>query len=87
VGQLDPATISVGNIRDAMPSNSRTRATPHRIALAERERDALELRKAGKTFDEIAETLGYSERGSASKAVSRALAATIQHLADGAARP
>ena len=66
-----------------MPSNSRTRATPNRIALAERERDALELRKAAKTFDEIARNLRHSERGGAAKAVSRALAATIQEPADG----
>ncbi len=65
-----------------MASPSRSKATPNRIALAEREREALELRKAGKTFDEIARALGYSERGGAAKAVSRALAATIQEPAD-----
>jgi hypothetical protein len=58
------------------------KATPNRIAVAERERDALELRKAGRSFDEIAGALGYAERGGASKAVSRALAATIQEPAD-----
>jgi hypothetical protein len=58
------------------------KATPNRIAVAERERAALELRKAGRSFDEIAGALGYAERGGASKAVSRALAATIQEPAD-----
>jgi len=56
-----------------MASNSRTRATPSRIDVAERERDALELWKAGETFDEIARQLGSAERGGAAKAVSRAL--------------
>jgi hypothetical protein len=65
-----------------MASPSRAKATPNRIAVAQREREALELRKAGKTFDEIAGALGYSERGGAAKAVSRALAATVQEPAD-----
>ena len=65
-----------------MASPSRAKATPNRIAVAQREREALELRKAGKTFDQIAGALGYSERGGAAKAVSRALAATVQEPAD-----
>lgn len=65
-----------------MASPSRSKATPNRIAIAERERDALELRIGGKTYDQIADALGYSERGGAAKAVSRALAATIQEPAD-----
>ena len=65
-----------------MASSSRSKATPSRIAVAQRECEALELRKAGKTFEEIADALGYAERGGAAKAVSRALAATVQEPAD-----
>jgi predicted transcriptional regulator len=65
-----------------MATPSRSKATPARIAIAERECAALELRKAGKTFDEIARALGYSERGGAAKAVGRALDATIRERAD-----
>jgi len=43
------------------------------IEAAERQRQAIELRRSGCTFDEIAEQLGYSGRGSAYKAVRKAL--------------
>jgi hypothetical protein len=59
-----------------MPSSQRTRATPARIRKAEREGAALEQRKAGSTSEQIAASLGYSDRSAARKAASRALAAT-----------
>lgn len=46
-----------------------------------RERQALELRRAGLTFDAIADQLGYNDRGAAHKAFKRALARTLQQPA------
>jgi hypothetical protein len=63
-------------------SPSRTKATPGRIAIAEREAKALELRKEGATYGAIARSIGYTDRSAAAKPVSRALAATIQEPAD-----
>lgn len=65
-----------------MPSPQRTKATPTRIRTAEREAAALELRKTGATYEMIARRVGYGDRSAAAKAVSRALAATIQEPAD-----
>jgi hypothetical protein len=45
-----------------------------RIAAAERARQALELRKAGAQYADIATTLGYADASGAYRAVSRALA-------------
>jgi hypothetical protein len=61
---------------------NRDATTPERIALAEKERQALDLRKAGVTFEQIANKLGYSDRSGAAKAVRRALTDTIQEPAD-----
>jgi len=44
-----------------------------RIETAERERKALELRKAGATFDQIAEQCGYADKSGAFYAIKRAL--------------
>lgn len=43
----------------------------------EKERKALELRRAGITYDVIAERTGYSDRSAARKAVQRALKRTL----------
>lgn len=53
-----------------------------RIDLTEKERDVLELRKAGWSFDRIAERLGYASKSGAWKAYDRALTATLQEPAD-----
>jgi hypothetical protein len=53
------------------------RATPAKIAAAERQRKALELRMAGATFQAIADALGYANRSSATDAVTRALRDTV----------
>lgn len=60
----------------------RAKTAPARIAETERQAEALEMRKAGKTFEQIAETLGYTDRGNAYRAVKTALDATIQEPAD-----
>lgn len=49
--------------------------------LIERERQVLQLKRAGLTFDVIAERLGYANRGGAYKAYKRALARTLQQPA------
>jgi hypothetical protein len=53
------------------------RATPAKIAAAERQAKALELRKSGATFESIALALGYKNRSSAADAVTRALRDTV----------
>lgn len=49
-------------------------ATPSRILARENERRALELRKAGVSYDVIAKELGYRDHSGAAKAVKRAMA-------------
>lgn len=46
---------------------------PDDVELTSREIRAVQLRQAGLTFDDIADALGYANRGSAWKAVRRAL--------------
>lgn len=48
-------------------------ASPRRIDAAERRAKALDLRKAGATYDQIAQQLGFSNRGNAQRAVQTAL--------------
>jgi hypothetical protein len=54
--------------------NPATEVTPDTIAQAEKQRDALELRKAGATYDQIAKTLGYADRSGAQRLVRDAFA-------------
>jgi hypothetical protein len=58
------------------------RATPVKIMAVERQRQALELRKAGWTFQAIANEVGYANRSSAADAITTALRATVQEAAD-----
>lgn len=53
-----------------------------RIDAAERQRKALEARKAGASYDQIARQLNYAGPSSAHKAVITALQRTIQEPAD-----
>lgn len=48
-------------------------ASPRRIDAAEKRARALDLRKAGATYDQIAQQLGYANRGNAQRAVQTAL--------------
>lgn len=48
--------------------------SPRRIEAAEKRRRALQLRKAGATFDQIAEQVGYDNKGNAYRAVNQELA-------------
>jgi AraC-like DNA-binding protein len=56
-------------------------SSPRRVAAAETRRAALQLRKAGASFTEIALQLGYSSKGSASNAVHRELRAVPREAA------
>jgi Arc/MetJ family transcription regulator len=48
----------------------------------ERQADALRMRKAGRTFEEIAEALGYANASGAHKAVLAALRETLREPAE-----
>lgn len=52
------------------------------IESAERQRQALELRKAGVGFQQIADKLGYADHSGAYRAVATALKKTLQEPAD-----
>ena len=67
-----------------MPSRHRTesRTSPRRLAVVEKQRQALELRKAGVTFQEIADALGYATAQGALLAVESGLRKTLQQPAD-----
>ena len=54
-----------------------SKASPRRIAVAERRGKALRLRAAGRTYDEITQALGYSTRSACIQDIQRALAATV----------
>lgn len=49
------------------------RASGRRIEAAEKRRRALQLRKAGASYDQIAQQVGYANRGTAHRAVAEAL--------------
>ena len=56
--------------------------SPRRIRAVEKQRQALELRMAGRTFAEIAKRLGYANHAGAIAAVQTALAKTLQPTGD-----
>ena len=56
--------------------------SPRRLNAAERQRQALELRKAGATYEVIAQKLGYRGPSSAYGAIKSALHKTLQPPAD-----
>lgn len=53
-----------------------------RVVAVDKQQQALELRKGGKTFEYIAEKLGYASKSGAHKAVLTALQKTLQEPAD-----
>lgn len=65
-----------------MARHSETIASGNRIDAAQKQRQALELRKAGVGYVAIAQKLGYSGPSGAHKAVTTALRKTIQEPAD-----
>lgn len=65
-----------------MAGRGESMASGNRIDAAERQRKALEARKAGASYDQIARQLGYAGTSSAHKAVTSALRKLIQEPAD-----
>lgn len=60
---------------------ARQQTTPAQIGVAERRREALLLRKAGATYEEIARTVGYPSKGNACRAVKAAIRELTQEPA------
>lgn len=61
---------------------SESKTSEKRIAAVERQRQALELRKAGGTYQAIADQLGYRSVSGAYDAIMGAMRATLQEPAD-----
>ena len=61
---------------------SESKTSQRRLRAADRQRQALELRKAGVSFEEIARSLGYAGPSSSYRAVMSALKRTLQEPAD-----
>lgn len=59
-----------------------TKATPERIVAVERQALAIELRKAGHTYEGIAKQLGYADRASAYNAVMAGLRLIVREPAE-----
>lgn len=62
--------------------SNHNKADQNVIEATERQRQAVELRKAGGSFEEIARQLGYKDPSGAYRAVRTALRKTIQQPAD-----
>jgi hypothetical protein len=58
------------------------RQNPTRVPAHDRRIKALELRKAGATYQEIADALGFGNRANACRAVTQALTETIAEAAE-----
>lgn len=61
---------------------TKRRPTPHNVEVTDKERQALELRKAGASFDAIARQLGYADKSGAYRAVTRALDGVLNEAAE-----
>jgi hypothetical protein len=55
--------------------------SPRRLNVAEKRRQALDLRKGGANYDHIAQQVGYASKGAAYNAVRAALQATLREPA------
>lgn len=63
------------------PSGGNNKTGPKKVTAAQKRAQAVELRKAGATFDEIATALGYSNKGTAYRAVEQALKEAVREPA------
>mgnify|MGYP003667893732 CR=1 FL=1 len=61
-----------------MRHRTESKTSPRRIQAVFKQRQALELRMAGRNYDEIAEALGYAGHTSALAAVNKALEKTLE---------
>jgi len=68
--------------RKKRPRGNRKPTSRAMLDAAAKQAQALELRKAGHSFDQIAAKLGYANGGGAYKAVEAGLKATLQEPAD-----
>src|SRR3990167_6389839 len=59
-----------------------SKTSVRRLAAIAKQQQALELRKAGATFDTIAQSLGYASPAGAYAAIESALKRTLQEPAD-----
>jgi hypothetical protein len=59
-----------------------TKGAVNRISVADRQRQALELRRAGATLQQIADRLGFAHPSGAANAIASGLKKTLQAPAD-----
>ena len=59
-----------------------SKLSPRRVTAVEKQRRAVELRLAGRTWQEIANTVGYRDHSGAVRAVESALQRTLQEPSD-----
>lgn len=64
-----------------MGGYNESKTSPRRIDAAQRRAKALEMRRDGRKFQDIADALGYKSRGAAAQDVQRALALTVSEPA------
>src|SRR3954471_2103456 len=81
----DPTVAADPTAAPPSPGDSRRRArrghsSPAAIEHAEREREAIVLRRAGMSYDEIAQRVGYRDRSGAKKAVDRGLSRWMREV-------
>lgn len=65
-----------------MAGYGKEQASPAAIEVNEKYRRALEMRKAGATFQQIADAEGYADRSGAKRAVMAALDKTLREPAE-----
>lgn len=65
-----------------MVRNGESKTSINRLQAAERQRQALEHRKAGATYEQIAQQLGYANPSAAQKAILSALHKTLREPAE-----
>lgn len=73
--------VTPGQGHKGQPRSGRGRFVKS-LETAKRDAEAAQLRASGKTYDQIADALGFSDRSLARRAVERALAATVREPAD-----
>jgi hypothetical protein len=66
----------------AKHSNGKIKPTSANVAMADRQRRAMDLKLAGATFEQIAQQIGYADASGAYRAVQRGLTETQRPAAD-----
>lgn len=78
---MSDAVPTTGGANDDQPRDGKGKFI-RTLEGAQRDAEACRLRVAGKTYQEIADELGYGNKGDAHKGVQRALADTMREPAD-----